>query len=266
MFAHRPRFESDRLRSAIRDEYSKVANDPTCRFYFLAGAPLAARLGYDGALLNGIPQQAVASFAGVGNPFAACPIEPGASVLDVGAGAGTDALIAAHCVGPDGEVIGVDLTSAMVELARANAELAGLTNTRFLFGYAEALPLVNESVDVVISNGVLNLIPDKLDAYREMFRVLKPGGRLQISDIIVETPIPPFAKDLIHLWTDCVAGGITSAAYEEVLREAGFREVAFLQRFDPFKDAPIEVSARRFGARGVNIIGRKLDAPDLPQP
>jgi ubiquinone/menaquinone biosynthesis C-methylase UbiE len=149
----------------------------------------------------GVPAANLDSFAGTGNPFAAGPILPGETVVDVGSGAGLDALIAGRLVGPHGSVIGVDMTPEMFAKARAGAAAMGLENVAFREGYAESLPAPDASADVVISNGVLNLTLDKTATLREWFRVLRPGGRLQVGDILVERPLPPDALDDLSLWT-----------------------------------------------------------------
>jgi SAM-dependent methyltransferase len=190
----------DALREAIREEYSAVAAEPERGFHFHTGRPLALLLGYDEALLDGIPEPTVASFAGTGNPFLAGRIAPGARVVDVGCGAGIDTLIAARMAGDGGLAIGVDMTPAMLEKARAGARSMGAANVEFRDGYAEALPIDDEWADVVISNGALNLIPDKLAGLRAMARCLRPGGRLQVGDILVAKPVPDGAKRDIGLW------------------------------------------------------------------
>lgn len=196
-----PQLDRDVLRSAIRDEYEVVARDPHRGFHFHTGRPLAALLGYADEWLEGVPDASIESFAGTGNPFSLGPLQPGERVVDVGAGAGIDSLIAARMVRPDGQVVGVDMTPSMLEKARAAAAEAGLSNVEFRAGYGEALPTQDGWADVVISNGVLNLMPDKRTALREMARVLKPGGRLQIADILVQKEVPAAAKQKIDLWT-----------------------------------------------------------------
>jgi arsenite methyltransferase len=191
----------DVLRGAIRHEYEQVATCPTRGFHFHTGRPLAERLGYPAADIAGVPAGSLESFAGVGNPYVFGRMRLGETVLDVGSGAGLDSLIAARQVGPTGRVIGVDMTDAMLDKARAGARAAGLDNVEFRKGVAEELPLGDTSVDVVISNGVLNLCPDKEVVYREIFRVLEPGGRFQIADIVVEKEVPREAKENIELWT-----------------------------------------------------------------
>jgi SAM-dependent methyltransferase len=190
-----------RLRRAIRDEYAEVATDPAAGFHFHTGRPLAALLGYDPTEVDPLPDVAVESFAGVGNPWLWGRLRPGECVVEVGSGAGLDAIIAARQVGPTGRVIGVDMTPAMLEKARANAERVGVTNVEFREGLAEALPVPDAFADVITSNGVINLCPDKDVAYRELFRALKPGGRLQIADIIVKRGVPQDAREDIDLWT-----------------------------------------------------------------
>jgi SAM-dependent methyltransferase len=189
------------LRAAVRAEYEAVAEQPEQGFHFHTGRPLARRLGYADAWLHGIPEAAIVPFAGTGNPFKLGQLQPGARVVDVGSGAGLDSLVAARMVGPAGYVVGVDMTPAMLRKARAAAAEAGLDNVSFREGYGEALPVPDSWADVVISNGVLNLMPDKLAALQEMARVLKPGGRLQVADILVEMPLPNDAKRNIDLWT-----------------------------------------------------------------
>jgi SAM-dependent methyltransferase len=198
---HGPALDTDQLRRAIQEEYAEVALAPEQGFHFHTGRPLARLLGYEEAWLDAIPDGSLESFAGTGNPFSLGALQPGERVVDVGCGAGLDSLIAARMVGPEGQVIGVDMTAAMLEKARRSAAATGLSNVEFREGYAEALPVAGAWAGVVISNGALNLMPDKEAALREMARVLKPGGRLQIGDILVQKPVPNSAKRQIDLWT-----------------------------------------------------------------
>jgi arsenite methyltransferase len=190
-----------RLRSEVRLKYREVASNPEKGFHFHVGRPLAQMLDYPMDVVDELPPQVVESFAGVNNPFSMGDLEQGQAVLDIGSGAGLDSLLAAQMVGPEGRVTGVDMTPEMREKARANASLVGLTNVEFKDGLAEGIPLPDASVDVVISNGVINLCPDKLAVYREIDRVLKPGGRLQIADVVVQKPVPDDAVADIDLWT-----------------------------------------------------------------
>ena len=190
----------DGLRQAIQEEYALVAAEPERDFHFHTGRRLAAIVGYNDDWLEGVPEATIASFAGTGNPFRIGRLVPGEHVVDVGCGAGIDSIIAARMVGPTGSVIGVDMTPAMVEKAREGAKEAGLENVEFRQGLAESLPAGDGWADVVISNGVLNLFPDKLAGLQEMARVLKPEGRLQIGDILVEKAVPEKGKQDINLW------------------------------------------------------------------
>jgi SAM-dependent methyltransferase len=196
-----PKVDIEELRSAISTEYRDVAVNPEKGFHFHTGRPLAKMLGYDDKLIKAVPESSVSSFAGTGNPFSLGAIRLGERVVDVGCGAGFDSFIAAHIVGNGGRVIGIDMTPEMLRKAQRAADAAGLSNIEFRKGIAEALPVDDKWADVVISNGVVNLCPDKQAVFREMYRVLKPGGRLQIADILVEKPVPEEAKQDIDLWT-----------------------------------------------------------------
>jgi arsenite methyltransferase len=196
-----PDLDLEALRRAIQLEYAEVAEHPELGFHFHTGRGLAALLGYREEWLAGLPEAAIESFAGTGNPFSLGELRPGEHVVDVGSGAGLDSLIAARMVGPTGQVVGVDMTPAMLAKAQCAAAEAGLGNVEFREGFGEALPVEDGWADVVISNGVLNLMPDKQAGLQEMARVLKPGGRLRIGDILVQKPVPPSAKNKIDLWT-----------------------------------------------------------------
>jgi len=196
-----PPLDRAELRRAITAEYELVAREPQRGFHFHTGRRLARILGYSEEWLEGIPESSIESFAGTGNPFAVGPLSRGDRVVDVGCGAGIDSLIAAKKVGDSGRVIGVDMTRAMLAKARKSAASSGFLNVDFREGFMEALPVDDGWADVVISNGVLNLAPDKPAALNEMARVLKPGGRLQIGDILVQRAVPEGSKRKIDLWT-----------------------------------------------------------------
>lgn len=195
------RVDRETLRRQISEKYTGVALDPEAGFHFHTGRPLAEMLGYDAATVDRLPASTVESFAGVGNPFSMGDLRSGESVVDVGCGAGFDTLIAAHQVGASGRVVGVDMTEAMLEKARAGVGALGLHHVDLRAGFAESLPVDDGVADVVISNGVINLTPDKVAAMREVYRVLKPGGRFQIGDIVVHKEVPQDAKDDIDLWS-----------------------------------------------------------------
>jgi len=195
-----PGLDVQQLRVAIQEEYTAVATHPEQGFHFHTGRPLARLLGYADEWLDGIPERSIASFAGTGNPFSMGTLEPGERVVDIGCGAGIDSLIASRMVGTNGKVIGVEMTPAMLERARTSAKELGSENVDFRSGYAEALPVEDGWADVVISNGVLNLFPDKLTGLQEMARVLKPTGRIQIGDISVQKALGENSKRNIDLW------------------------------------------------------------------
>jgi arsenite methyltransferase len=195
------RVDVDALRDEVRKKYREVADHPDAEFHFHTGPDHAKRLGYPAAPLERLPDEAVEAFAGVANPFHWGLPSPGDRVIDLGSGAGTDSLIAALAVGPDGHVIGVDMTPEMIERATTYARRLGLDNVEFREGLIEDLPVDDEWADVVISNGVINLCPDKLRVYNEIHRALKPGGRMTIADICVEKPVPEEALKDIDLWT-----------------------------------------------------------------
>ena len=189
------------LRAQVRDKYREVALDPHRMFHFHTGRPLAARLGYEDAAVDGLADRAVESFAGVGNPFSLQRLQTGECVVDVGSGAGFDSFIAAGQVGATGQVVGVDMTAEMLAKSRQTARALGLGHVEFREGLAESLPVEDAWADVVISNGVINLCADKRAVFDEIRRVLKPGGRLQFADIANGRPVPPEALQDIDLWT-----------------------------------------------------------------
>ncbi|NIP48542.1 MAG: methyltransferase domain-containing protein [Gammaproteobacteria bacterium] len=192
---------TDVLRKAIQDEYKEVAKNPDKGFHFHTGRTLTKLVGYKEEWFEGISESAIESFAGTGNPFAMGELTAGEHVIDIGSGGGIDSLVAAHTVGPRGKVIGIDMTREMLEKARNAASESGFDNVEFHEAYMEELPVSDGWADVVISNGVLNLTPDKQKVLAEMFRVLRPGGRLQIADIMVDREVPEEAKRKIDLWT-----------------------------------------------------------------
>jgi arsenite methyltransferase len=241
------------LREAIGAEYSRLACDPASKFHFVTGWDLIEILNYDIALLSGIPAGAVQRFAGVGNPFAMGLPRPGERVLDIGSGGGMDALIAAKLTGPNGHVTGIDITAEMVQAAREHAGMAGLDNVQFIHGSAGNIHLPDGCTDLIISNGVINLCLDKPQVFAEMRRVLKPGGRIQIADVILFEPVGARSRNIAQLWTNCVAGASLMFDYRDMLLAAGFTDVRFEEYFDVFSTAPVASSAARYGAMGWNI-------------
>jgi SAM-dependent methyltransferase len=188
------------LKSEIKKTYASVSQEPERDFIFPTGRAWAQDLGYPDELAK-VPESAVESFAGVANPWMMGRLSPGERVLDLGSGAGTDSLVAAQMVGPDGQVTGIDMTAAMLAKARTAATEMRVANVEFIEAEAERLPFADESFDVVISNGVIDLIPDKDAVFAEIFRVLAPGGRIQIADVTIQNPVSEEGRRNIDLWT-----------------------------------------------------------------
>jgi SAM-dependent methyltransferase len=205
---------------------------------------LAKALGYD---TEGMPKGATESFAGCGNPVALASLKEGEVVLDLGSGAGLDMFVASQKVGDSGKVIGVDMTPAMIEKAKKNAKELGITNVDFRFGDIEEMPVEDNFVDVVISNCVINLAPDKGKVFKEAYRVLKPGGRVMVSDIVLSKPLPREVSDQVVTYTGCIGGAILDEEYLQHMRDAGF------------KDARISSTAGQslYGAYSAYIAGTK---------
>ena len=191
----------DELRTEVQEKYRAVAVEPDADYHFHTGRGLAAKLGYDPRVVDALPDVAVESFAGVGNPFSLRPLAASERVVDVGSGAGFDSFVAATAVTATGAVIGVDMTPEMLAKSRQTATMLGFTHVEFREGYAEALPIDDHWADVVISNGVINLCADKRAVFQEIRRVLRPGGMLQFADIANGKPVPPEALRDIDLWT-----------------------------------------------------------------
>jgi arsenite methyltransferase len=239
---------------AVRRMYTDVALMPERQFHFPTGRRACEFVGYPAEQLDRLPATAVESFAGVGYPFAAGVIRPGDTVLDIGSGSGTDALIAAGLVGSGGRVICLDLTEAMRDKLRANAAAAAARNLEVLAGNAEAIPLPDASVDVVTSNGVLNLVPDKPRAIREVTRVLRSGGRLQLADIVVRTLPSDKCRSHPELWAECIVGATTAETYGAEFEAAGLCEVEVLHRSDYFSGSGNEETRRVAGSFGAHTV------------
>jgi SAM-dependent methyltransferase len=193
--------DTEVLRDQVREKYRAVAVEPDATYHFHTGRSHAKRLGYDEKIVASLPDRAVESFAGIGNPFSLRELERAERVVDVGSGAGFDSFVAAHQVGPDGAVIGVDMTAEMLEKATATTELLALAHVEFRNGYAEQLPVEEGWADVVISNGVINLCADKRAVFEEIYRVLRPGGVLQFADIANGREVPIEVMRDVDLWT-----------------------------------------------------------------
>lgn len=255
-------FSREKVIAAVKDMYTAVATAPRRGFHFPVGRDACLAVGYPQAALEALPPEALESFAGVGCPFRAQAIRSGDTVLDVGAGSGTDALIAARLAGPQGKVFALDMTPAMSAKLRSLVAHLGIANVEVLEGGAEAIPLPDASVDVVTSNGMLNLVPDKRRAIAEMRRVLRPGGRVQIADIVIARPVTQDCATDPKLWAECVVGATVEEDYLAMFRDGGFEEVRALRHSDYFAHSPSRETrevAGRFGARSIEIAMRRAE-------
>jgi arsenite methyltransferase len=221
--------KDEQVRSAVRDHYGEIAREgcgcgPSCCGGEAGASSQSSRLGYSPEEIASAPAGSDLGL-GCGNPQAIASLRPGEVVLDLGSGAGFDCFLAARQVGPSGKVIGVDMTPDMLARARANAGKAGVANVEFRLGEIEHLPVADASVDVVISNCVINLSPDKPGVLREAFRVLRPGGRLAVSDIVATGELPQAVRDDLRMVSACIGGAVVIADLEAMLEEAGFVDV-----------------------------------------
>jgi arsenite methyltransferase len=252
----------EHILKAVQLMYADVANNPGKAFHFPTGRDTCIFLGYPATLLDALPVTALESFAGVGYPFVANGINPGDIVLDIGSGSGTDTLIAARLSGRQGKVYGLDMSRAMREKLAHNIEAMGINHAEVLAGTAEKIPLPDASVDVITSNGVINLVPDKQGAILEMFRVLRPGGRVQLSDIVIGANEEALteARDNPRLWAECIVGAVTEKAYFAMFRDAGFDHPRILNTFDYFSKSKVKETreiAASFQAHGILLTTRK---------
>jgi arsenite methyltransferase len=253
--------ERQQIQDAVQEKYGAIAQargavgccgPAPCG----CGDPITTNL-YSEEEAGAVPDSAMAVSLGCGNPTALAALEPGQTVLDLGSGGGIDVLLSARRVGPTGKVYGVDLTDEMLALARENQQKAGATNVEFLKGSIEAIPLPDQSVDIIISNCVINLAADKDAALREAFRVLKPGGRFAVSDVVVHGEVPSEVRRSMELWVGCVAGALTDREFEQKLTAAGFADVSV----EPWREYGIE-DARTFLAAGgldVDALASRVD-------
>ncbi len=254
--------QRDVIFRAVQAMYTEVASRPDRTFHFPTGRRACAAVGYPEQILDRLPPEAVESFAGVGYPFAANVIREGDTVLDIGSGSGTDILFARLLTGPSGRAIGLDLTAAMREKLARTAESMGVT-VEVLAGDAEAIPLPDSCVDVVTSNGVINLVPDKAKAMAEIGRVLRPGGRVQIADIILETEPSAACRSKPELWAECIVGASKVDEYIAHLIAGGVTDVEVLSRHDYFANSESEETrsvAASFGAAAIVLRARKPTA------
>lgn len=228
--------KNQKLKDAVKEGYSRVAkNAASCCSSGCCGSvkpqAISRKIGYTEGQMESVPEGSNLGL-GCGNPVAIAGLKEGEMVLDLGCGAGFDCFLAAGAVGEKGRVIGVDMTEEMLERAAANARKGGYSNVEFRLGDIEALPVEESFVDVVISNCVINLVPDKKKAFREAFRVLKAGGRLMVSDIVLKKKLPDFVKESIEAYVGCLAGAISRERYLEAIAAAGFEEVRAIEESD----------------------------------
>ena len=245
------------LEAKVKDMYRLVAQDPQGPFHFELGEPLALRLGYDAGRLAGVPADAVASFAGVGFFFDLADPRPGEHVVDLGSGSGMDAFSAADLVGPTGHVTGVDFTPEQLAKARRLAEDTGRSQVEFRESAIERLPLEDASVDCVISNGVINLCPDKASVFAEAARVLRPGGRLALADIVTEQQLTEAIVCNADLWASCIGGAAQQDAYRAAITDAGL--VVAQVRDNPYEFISDQArgAGTRYGVKSISLLATK---------
>lgn len=246
------------LEHRVKQMYSEVAEHPEREFHFETGRPLAERLGYPSTDLDDIPAEAIESFAGVGYYFDLAELRPGETVVDLGSGSGMDSFLAARKVGGGGRVIGVDMTEAQLAKANALAGRAGFENVDFRHGHIEALPVTDASVDVVISNGVINLSADKAKVFAETARVLRPGGRLAIADIVTATQLPEGITCDASLWAACIGGAMQRDDYRQAIERAGFAvETVRENEQYRFVSERADNATQKYGVKSISLLARK---------
>jgi arsenite methyltransferase len=225
--------ENEKIKEHVKKRYSQIAKtdcsscSPSCCSTSSCGPPpqyLAWKIGYSPDDIGSVPEDSILGL-GCGNPVALANLKEGETVLDLGSGAGIDVFLAAQKVGPKGKVIGVDMTQEMVKRAKVTATKHGYKNVEFRLGEIEALPLEDETADIIISNCVINLAPDKLKVFKEAHRVLKPGGRLMVSDLVTEGELPDAVKKSFAAWAECIAGALEKSDYISKIEKAGFKNV-----------------------------------------
>jgi arsenite methyltransferase len=249
------------LRGKVKVMYKAVADEPHGTFHFEMGRDLAQRLGYPAADLDRLPPEAIESFAGVGYHMGLAAITAGERVVDLGSGSGTDLFLAAHQAGAEGEVIGVDMTQEQLAKARRLAARDGYTTVRLEPGYIENTPVADRSADVVISNGVINLCDDKTAVFREIARILKPGGRTAISDIVTERQLTDAIICDVNLWASCIGGAMQEDSYRRAIEEAGLelREVQQNPQYRFISDSA-QGATKTFGVKSISVLAAKTDS------
>jgi arsenite methyltransferase len=247
----------DELETKVKDMYRHVAQRPEDRFHFELGAPVALAVGYDADRLSDVPAGAVESFAGVGYFFDLADLGPGETVVDLGSGSGMDAFYAAALVGATGRVYGVDFTPEQLDKARRLAAEAGFHQVEFCEGRIEAIPLADASVDCVISNGVINLCPDKNAVFAEAARVLKPGGRLAIADIVTDQPLSEAIVCNADLWASCIGGAAQQELYLKAIEAAGLTIARHRANAYQFISDQARSASAKYGVKSVSVLAIK---------
>jgi SAM-dependent methyltransferase len=248
----------DSLRDKVQAMYQAVADEPHGTFHFEMGQDLAARLGYPDEDLANAPPEAIESFAGVGHHLALADLRDGERVIDLGSGSGTDAFLAARAVGASGEVVGIDMTDAQLAKARRLAQRHGYPNTRFEHGYIEHIPIDDGWADAVISNGVINLCSDKSAVFREIARVLAPGGRMAISDIVTERPLTEAIVCDVDLWASCIGGAMQQDTYRSAVGAAGLEIVTFVENPQyRFISDSAQGATSVYGVKSISLLATK---------
>lgn len=245
------------LEAKVKDMYRMVAQHPEGRYHFELGHALAERLGYDADRLHGLPQAAVDSFAGVGFHFDLAALSPGEVVVDLGSGSGMDVFCAASEVGPSGQVLGIDFTPEQLDKARSLAAAAGIGNADFLEAHIDVLPVMTSSVDCVISNGVVNLAPNKPAVFTEAVRALRPGGRLALSDIVTERPLTEAIVCNVDLWASCIGGAAHEDDYFAAIADAGLVVETVRTNHYGFLSGSARGASQTYGVKSVSLLARK---------
>lgn len=246
------------LEQRVKETYAQVALNPFGQFHFEMGRPLAKRLGYPDEALDAVPTEALDSFAGVGYYFHLAAIQEGEFVVDLGSGSGTDAFIAAMQTGSTGKVIGVDMTAEQLQKAYALKKRFGFRHMHFRKSYIEEVPLPDEIADVVVSNGVFNLSADKLRVFREVSRLLKPGGRMVIADIVCGKELPEHISCDADLWAGCIGGAVTMATYSEMIARAGMKlEVTEDNPQYVFLSKSAQRATEKYGIKSTTLVAKK---------
>lgn len=249
--------DADELRRQVKQMYRAVAETPHERFHFETGRALAERLGYDPALLDRVPAEAIDSFAGVGHFFDLAGLGDGERVLDLGSGSGTDAFCAARLVGTDGQVVGIDMTDEQLAKAGRLQQEHGIEQVRFEAGMIERLPFEDGSFDVVISNGVINLAPDKDRVFTEAARVLRPGGRLALADIVTEQQLTDAIVANVDLWASCIGGAPRQDRYLDAIERAGLSVEAVTDNDYAFISDQAKGASEQYGVKSVSVLARR---------